>query len=170
MSLTEGLNHVSAKLGGLAATLALTTLVAVGSPGDSSAAETLPAGTNPLNSICMGFGCGEYRGLDYSGAPAPTDEESIPFTVFLDVLNKGGVEKVEFFSGGDKAYAFLRPTSGPANGAASKRIRIGEGWPEEKGNSWSSPLWVVRALNDRSVPYKFMYDLGGKTRPLAITK
>eukprot|EP00903_Cladosiphon_okamuranus_P009364 g8928.t1 len=119
-------------------------------------AEELPAGTNPFTSICMGFGCGEFQGLDYPGAPAPTDEESITFKSFLESLDKGLVAKVDFLAGGNKAYAFVKPS---ASGEPT-RIRVGEGYPDEQGNSWSSPLWVVRALNDRNVPYHFEYDLG----------
>ncbi|CAM9964017.1 unnamed protein product [Ectocarpus sp. 8 AP-2014] len=119
-------------------------------------AEELPPGTNPFTSICMGFGCGEFQGLDYPGAPAPTDEDSITFKSFLQSLDKGLVTKVDFLAGGDKAYAFVKPD---AAGEAT-RIRVGEGYPDEQGNSWSSPLWVVRALNDRNVPYHFEYNLG----------
>ncbi|CAN0068700.1 unnamed protein product [Ectocarpus fasciculatus] len=119
-------------------------------------AEELPPGTNPFTSICMGFGCGEFQGLDYPGAPAPTDEDSITFKSFLESLDKGLVTKVDFLAGGDKAYAFVKPD---AAGEAA-RIRVGEGYPDEQGNSWSSPLWVVRALNDRNVPYHFEYNLG----------
>ena len=86
---------------------------------------------------------------DYPGAPAPTDEESITFKTFLESLDKGLVTKVDFLSGGDKAYAFLKPAGG-ASGELT-RIRVGEGYPDEQSNGWSSPLWVVRALNDRNV-------------------
>ncbi|CAM9327590.1 unnamed protein product [Choristocarpus tenellus] len=125
------------------------------------------AGTNPFTSICLGFGCGGFQGLDYNGAPAPTDEDSIPLAVFLAALDKGTVVKVEFTSGGNKAYAFLKPTSG--NGEPS-RIRVGEGYPEEKGNNWSSPLWVVRAVKEKNVPYTFDFDLGGQTHVTTIAK
>lgn len=84
---------------------------------------------------------------DYPGAPAPTDEESITFKSFLDSLDKGLVAKVDFLAGGNKAYAFVKPS---ASGEAT-RIRVGEGYPDEQGDGWSSPLWVVRALNDRNV-------------------
>lgn len=56
---------------------------------------------------------------------------------------------MDFLNGGDKAYAFLKP-AGDASGEPT-RIRIGEGYPDEQTNGWSSPLWVVRALNDRNV-------------------
>ena len=32
-------------------------------------------------------------------------------------------------------------------------MRIGEGWPIEISNSWSSPTWVVRILKNEGVPY-----------------
>lgn len=84
---------------------------------------------------------------DYPGAPAPTDEESITFKSFLESLDKGLVAKVDFLAGGNKAYAFVKPD---ASGEPT-RIRVGEGYPDEQGKGWSSPLWVVRALNDRKV-------------------
>lgn len=87
---------------------------------------------------------------EYPGAPAPTDEESITFKSFLDSLDKGLVAKVDFLAGGNKAYAFVKPS---ATGEPA-RIRVGEGYPDEQGDGWSSPLWVVRALNDRNVSEK----------------
>lgn len=50
-------------------------------------------------------------------------------------------------NGGNNAYAFLKPSGG----GEATRIRVGEGYPDEQGKGWSSPLWVVRALNDRNV-------------------
>ena len=96
-----------------------------------------------------------FGAKDYPGAPAPTDEESITFKSFLDSLDKGLVAKVDFLSGGDKAYAFLKP-SGGGDGELT-RIRVGQGYPDEQGNGWSSPLWVVRALNDRKVRCTFFF-------------
>lgn len=89
---------------------------------------------------------------EYGGAPAPTDEDSITFKSFLDSLDKGLVARVEFRSGGNKAYAFLKGASAGTEGERElTRIRIGEGYPEEQNNGWSSPLWVIRALRDRNV-------------------
>lgn len=85
---------------------------------------------------------------EYPGAPAPTDEDSITFTSFLESLDKGLVAKVDFLAGGEKAYAYVKPAGG---GGEPTRIRVGEGYPNEQGDGWSSPLWVVRALNDRKV-------------------
>lgn len=86
---------------------------------------------------------------EYPGAPAPTDEDSITFKSFLESLDKGLIAKVDFAAGGNKAYAFVKP-SGGGEGEPT-RIRVGEGYPDDQGNGWSSPLWVVRALNDRHV-------------------
>ena len=43
-----------------------------------------------------------------------------------------------------------------------KSVRIGEGWPVEISNSWSSPTWVVRILQNEGVPYAFNFDLEKK--------
>lgn len=87
---------------------------------------------------------------EYGGAPAPTDEDSITFLSFLDSLDKGLVTRVEFISGGEKAYAFIKVSDTKA-GIEATRIRIGEGYPEEQSKGWSSPLWLIRALRDRNV-------------------
>lgn len=63
------------------------------------------------------------------------------------------VTKVEFQSNGNKAYAWVK--SSDKAGEEGARIRIGEGYPDEQGDGWSSPLWVVRALNDRNVSLVF---------------
>lgn len=94
------------------------------------------------------FSCAFLNAQDYPGAPAPTDEDSITFMSFLESLDKGLIEKVDFSSGGDKAYAFVKPEGGRGE---PTRIRVGEGYPNEQGDGWSSPLWVVRALSDRHV-------------------
>ncbi len=41
-------------------------------------------------------------------------------------------------------------------------MRIGEGWPVEISNSWSSPTWVVRILKNEGVPYVWNFDLDKK--------
>ena len=58
------------------------------------------------------------------------------------------VSSVEFLPpNGDVAFAILKEDG--------KRIRIGQGMPEEKGNGWSSPMYVMRILDNKGVPYKF---------------
>ena len=53
---------------------------------------------------------------------------------------------------GDEAYALI----------GGKSVRIGEGWPVEVSNSWSSPTWVVRILENEGIPYAYNYDLGSR--------
>lgn len=68
------------------------------------------------------------------------------------------VAKVEFQSNGNKAYAWVKSSDKVED--EGMRIRIGEGYPDEQGDGWSSPLWVVRALNDRNVSF-FWKGMGG---------
>lgn len=73
-------------------------------------------------------------------------------------------EKVELLDGGNIAYATVRQASSAdnADGASTTaRLRIGEGFPVENGKSWSSPLWVVRILKDKQIPYTLKFDFAG---------
>ena len=95
--------------------------------------------------------CIKYCTVEY-GAPKPTDEESISFKEFVDGVNKGDVTRVDFFGpNGDKAYATYKVPQGDLG----TYIRVGEGFPIEVGNEQSSPLQVVRLLNQKQLPYKF---------------
>lgn len=38
-------------------------------------------------------------------------------------------------------------------GAAAPPVRLGEGYPIDVDDGWSSPLWCMRVLADRGVPY-----------------
>ncbi|CAM9851339.1 unnamed protein product [Chrysoparadoxa australica] len=144
--------------GKMAGSLAVAILAVTGSL--PLQAEELPEGTTPFSSICMGFGCGAFRGTDYDGAEKPTGEDSIDFKDFLALIDKNEVEKVEFYGpNGDQAYAFV----------GGKKVRIGAGFPAEQSAGWSSPLWVVRALQNHSVPYKFMYVLGEARSTSSLT-
>ena len=53
---------------------------------------------------------------------------------------------------GDEAYAIID----------GKSVRVGKGWPVEVSNSWSSPVWVVRILENEGVPYAWNFDLKKK--------
>ena len=35
-------------------------------------------------------------------------------------------------------------------------VRIGEGYPIDTGDSWSSPLFVKRILDNKAIPYSFV--------------
>ena len=77
----------------------------------------------------------------------------MPYPEFLQALKDKKVEGVVFQPpSGDVAFALID----------GKSIRIGEGWPVEVSNSWSSPIWVVRILQNEGVPYAFNYDLKAK--------
>lgn len=88
-------------------------------------------------------------GLDAS----KLNEPSIPFTEFGEKMKNGDVTFVEFIAPyGDVAYASIK--SGK-DGKDVTRIRIGEGYPLESKDSWSSPAYVIRAVSNFGVPYKF---------------
>lgn len=74
----------------------------------------------------------------------------MPYGEFLKALKDKKVEGVVFEPpSGSEAYAIVD----------GKSVRMGEGWPTDLGNSWSSPTWVVRILEEEGVPYKFNFDL-----------
>mmetsp|Transcript_45879 Transcript_45879/g.139339 ORF Transcript_45879/g.139339 Transcript_45879/m.139339 type:complete len:202 (-) Transcript_45879:479-1084(-) len=103
----------------------------------------------PFNSLTFNYRGGGFTGLDAS----TLDEPSIPFQGFLDKLNANEVEFVEFMApDGDAAYATFKANS---DGEKPTPIRIGEGFPIEQHDGWSSPAFVVKALNKKEVPYKF---------------
>ena len=62
------------------------------------------------------------------------------------------VEFVEFMApNGDAAYATFKPQEGENKEAP---IRIGEGYPIEDPEGWSSPAFVVKSVKKKGVPYK----------------
>lgn len=123
------------------------------------AARATENGAGALGATCLGFGCNSYGGLDYNGLPASdAPAGSLPYPEFLKALKDKKVEGVVFQPpAGDEAYAIID----------GKSVRIGEGWPVEISNSWSSPQWVVRILQNEGVPYAWNFDL--KVKPKART-
>jgi hypothetical protein len=93
-----------------------------------------------------------YRGSDYGGLDASTlNEASVSYKEFAERLVKGEVKFVEFMApDGDAAYVTFK-----GGEASSKPIRIGEGYPIEQHDGWSSPAFVVRTVKNYNVPYKF---------------
>jgi len=90
----------------------------------------------------------KFNGLDASDLTEP----SVPFLEFGDRLEKGEVVFVKFYApDGDRAYVTFKSSEGE-----EKPIRIGEGFPVEQHDGYSSPSFVVRALQNRNVPYKFV--------------
>lgn len=138
-------------------------------------AESMERGGVPLtpfNSLAFNYRGGESPTVDASAI----DEVSIPYAEFLEKLASDQVEFVEFLApNGDKAYAtFKAPavavvaaaaegeegvaasSSAPASSSSSKPIRIGEGYPTEDPEGWSSPAFVIKAVAKKNVPYKFV--------------
>ena len=95
-----------------------------------------------------------YRGGGFNGLDASTlNEPSIPFIEFGSRLQKGQVAFVEFYApDGDVAYATMKSD----DGKLENPIRIGQGFPIEQHDGYSSPAFVVRALKNYKVPYKFV--------------
>ncbi|KAL1511744.1 hypothetical protein AB1Y20_005032 [Prymnesium parvum] len=92
----------------------------------------------------LGYGRPDFDGL----ADGPAG--SMPYPEFLTKVKSKEVEGVVFMPpSGNEAYAII-------NG---KSVRIGKGWPVEVANSWSSPTWVVRILQNEGIPYSYNYDL-----------
>ena len=115
-------------------------------------AETMERGGVPLtpfNSLAFNYRGGDSPTIDGS----TLDEPSIPYAEFLEKLNADQVTFVEFLApNGDKAYATFKSDENNE----SKPIRIGEGYPIEDPEGWSSPAFVIKAVAKANVPYKFV--------------
>eukprot|EP00557_Chaetoceros_sp_GSL56_P008503 CAMPEP_0176488930 /NCGR_PEP_ID=MMETSP0200_2-20121128/6991_1 /TAXON_ID=947934 /ORGANISM="Chaetoceros sp., Strain GSL56" /LENGTH=143 /DNA_ID=CAMNT_0017885985 /DNA_START=189 /DNA_END=617 /DNA_ORIENTATION=+ len=104
----------------------------------------------PFNGLAF-----QYRGgTSSSGLDASTlNEPSVPYAEFLERLDRGEVEFVEFMApNGDAAYVTFKSKEGAEK---DKPIRIGDGYPIEDPEGWSSPSFVVKAVQKRNVPFKF---------------
>jgi hypothetical protein len=96
-----------------------------------------------------------YRGGSFGGLDAEDlNEASVSYADFNARLKAGEVEFVEFMApDGDAAYAtFKAMKEGDAKPLA---IRIGEGYPVEQHDGYSSPMFCIRAVKNAGVPYKF---------------
>lgn len=95
-----------------------------------------------------------YRGGDFGGLQASSlNEPSVSYAEFNQRLKAGEVEFVEFIApDGDAAYVTFKAKDGQAKAAP---IRIGEGYPIEQHDGYSSPMFCVRAVKNAGVPYKF---------------
>ena len=110
---------------------------------------------DPFNSMCLGFGCNSPQGVDSPGAPAPTDEDSIPWKQALELIDAKKVKSVEFNDVAmDKCWVVT----------SDGRFRVGEGYPIEDGRSWSSPLFVTRILDNNQIPRTYVGGLKRKSR------
>lgn len=95
-----------------------------------------------------------YRNSQFGGLDADDlDEPSVSYQDFCQRLAAGEVEFVEFKApDGDAAYVTFKTKEGEAKAAP---IRIGEGYPIEQHDGWSSPAFAVRTVKSAGVPYKF---------------
>jgi hypothetical protein len=104
---------------------------------------------NSFNGLAFNYRGGDYNGLD----PATLKEPSVSYADFNQRLKSGEVEFVEFMApDGDAAYATFKAKEGETKGSP---IRIGEGYPTEQHDGYSSPMFCVRAVKNAGVPYKF---------------
>jgi hypothetical protein len=96
----------------------------------------------------------QYRGNNNIGLKVSTlNEPSVPYSEFLDRIDKGEVEFVEFMApSGDAAYVTFKAKDGEAK---QTPIRIGEGYPIEDPEGWSSPAFVVKIVKKKDIPFKF---------------
>jgi len=147
-----------------------------------------------IGATCAGFGCNDYRGQSFDGMPATgaapmvapiTNQpipaaapDSMPYPDFLQAVKDKRVLGVDFIApNGDEAYALIKD-----DGAGKRcreydpdatvvddvcRLRMGTGWPVEVANSWSSPSWVIRILDNNKIPFEFKIDL--KKKPVRKT-
>ena len=49
-----------------------------------------------------------------------------------------------------------KSAEGGSSSGSEKPIRIGEGYPVEDPEGWSSPAFVIKAVAKKGVPYKFV--------------
>jgi len=127
---------------------------------------------DPFNGLAFNYRGGEFAGLDAS----LLEEPSISYAQFNEKLKANEVELVEFYApDGDVAYATLKLSSSSSSSSADdsspnsseiqqqQRIRIGEGYPIEQHDGYSSPMFCVRVVKDAGVPYKFVVKGLGKS-------
>jgi len=105
--------------------------------------------------------------FNYRGGSNPTvsniNEPSVSYSDFLTKLNSDQVSSVEFLApNGDVAYATFKQSTSDGDSSSSsvsstlEPIRIGEGYPLEDPEGWSSPAFVIKAVAKKGVPYKFV--------------
>lgn len=113
-------------------------------------AEVRGTAVNAFNGLAF-----QYRGSDFNGLTASEiNEPSISYQEFVSKLKSGDVLSVEFYApDGDVAYATLKSTSNQPN---NNKIRIGEGYPIEQHDGYSSPAFAIRTVKNANVPYKFI--------------
>uniref|UniRef100_A0A7S4AY04 Uncharacterized protein n=1 Tax=Pseudo-nitzschia australis TaxID=44445 RepID=A0A7S4AY04_9STRA len=98
-----------------------------------------------FNGLAFNYKGGEFGGLDAS----TLDEPSVSYKDFNEKLKAGEVAFVEFLApDGDVAYVTFKDED--------KKIRIGEGYPIEQHDGYSSPMFCIRTVKNAGIPYKFI--------------
>ena len=95
-----------------------------------------------------------YRRNDFGGLKAAdVDGESISYNDFLKKLDSGDVKFVEFYApDGDVAIAtFEIPSTEEGQAPTTQKMRIGEGYPIEIHDGWSSPAFAIRTVKEKGV-------------------
>lgn len=104
---------------------------------------------NAFNGLIFNYKGGDFNGLTASELGEP----SVTYADFNEKLKAGEVEFVEFMApDGDAAYVTFKAKEGEAK---QSPIRIGEGYPIEQHDGYSSPMFCVRTVKNAGVPYKF---------------
>lgn len=120
-------------------------------------AEVRGTPVNAFNGLAF-----QYRGSEFNGLTASEiNEPSISYQEFVSKLKTGDVLFVEFYApDGDVAYATLKSTSNNQ----SNKIRIGEGYPIEQHDGYSSPAFAIRTVKNANIPYKFVVPALAKSK------
>lgn len=104
---------------------------------------------NAFNGLIFNYRGGDFGGLDGT----LLNEPSVSYAEFNQRLQAGDVAFVEFMApDGDAAYVTFKAKDGEVKPLP---IRIGEGYPVEQHDGYSSPMFCVRAVKNAGVPYKF---------------
>eukprot|EP00816_Leptocylindrus_hargravesii_P010549 CAMPEP_0196804640 /NCGR_PEP_ID=MMETSP1362-20130617/4298_1 /TAXON_ID=163516 /ORGANISM="Leptocylindrus danicus, Strain CCMP1856" /LENGTH=185 /DNA_ID=CAMNT_0042177081 /DNA_START=36 /DNA_END=593 /DNA_ORIENTATION=- len=115
----------------------------------SAAEEPDPRNLNAFNTLPFAYRKSEFGGLKASDI----EGDSISYADFLKAIDSGEVLFVEFLApDGDVAFATLKGKEGESPAAP---IRIGEGFPVEIHDGWSSPAFAIRTVKEKGIPYKF---------------
>jgi len=113
-----------------------------------AAEERQGIGLTPLNSLQF-----NYQGGD-SPPPAQPDldpnELQISYEQFLKLLTDKKIVRAEFKNAGRACYVQVE--------GVDKMVRIGANYPLEDPKGWSSPSFVIRSLEDKQVPYKYLVE------------
>jgi hypothetical protein len=100
---------------------------------------------NAFNGLIFNYRGGDFNGLDATAV----NEPSVSYAEFNERLKSSQVASVEFLApDGDVAYVTFKDSD--------KKVRIGEGYPIEQHDGYSSPMFCVRAVKNAGVPYKFV--------------